>query len=195
MKKTYKILLIVAYLTLLDANDLKAFNKVLFKHFINFNPINQLDEKKPDSLNNLECLEITGKFDGTVKDLAGNYTAELILDNMVIASQTINVRRSFLFVLKRDLFYSIRVKKEGYISKTLSVSTKLTGKLDEKNSYVFSFETNLLSQDLYGNFDDDDVDFPVALISYNKSCDCFEHNKEYTASLINRMINNLFFGI
>ena len=142
-----------------------------------------------------ECLTITGNFDGTVKDLEGNYKAKLIRDNKVIEVQDLKVKKSFEFTLRKNMLYSIQVEKEGYIPKLLSISTKMSDKIEMDGLYKFNFETNLISQDLSGHFTDDDVDFPVALVSYGKKCDCFEYNKEYTAKLINRMFNNLLFGM
>src|SRR6201993_5427978 len=141
-----------------------------------------------------ECLTITGNFDGTVKDLEGNYKAKLIRDNKVIEVQDLKVKKSFEFTLKKNMLYAIKVEKEGYIPKLISISTTMSSKIMVESPYKFNFETNLLSQDLYGHFDDDDVDFPVALVSYGKKCDCFEYNRDYTAKLINRMYTNLLFG-
>jgi hypothetical protein len=140
------------------------------------------------------CLTITGNFDGTVKDLDGNYKAKLIRDNKVIEEQNLNVKKSFQFTLKKNMLYAVRVEKEGYIPKLISITTKLSDKIEVDSPYKFNFETNLISQELYGHFEDDDVDFPVALVSYGKKCDCFEYNREYTAKLINNMFNNLLFG-
>ena len=162
--------------------------------FGNPNGFGSLSAQIEDKSEMADILEVKGSFDGTVKDFMGVYSAQLILDNKVIAVQTSKVKKSFSFILKRDMLYTIKVEKEGCIPKLVSISTILADAIDERNSYEFSFETNLLSEDLRGNFDDDDVDFPTALISYNKDCDCFEHNKQYTASLIQRMINNVFFG-
>ncbi len=154
------------------------------------------DKKKENLSDTSECLEVKGKFDGSVKDFNGVYMAKLILDNKVIETQILNTRKSFLFTLQKNRLYAVRVEKAGYISKTVSISTYTSEKsMNEKNEYAFNFETNLISESLYACFDDDDVDFPVALVSYNKACDCFEHNKEYTAALVNRMINALIFGI
>jgi hypothetical protein len=140
------------------------------------------------------CLTITGNFDGTVKDLEGNYKAKLMRDNKVIEEQNLKVKKSFEFTLKKNLLYAIKVEKEGYIPKIISISTKMSDKIEMESPYKFNFETNLISQELYGHFDDDDVDFPVALVSYGKKCDCFEYNRDYTAKLINRMFTNLLFG-
>lgn len=150
--------------------------------------------KKTVKVDTSECLTITGNFDGTVKDLEGNYKAKLIKDNKVIEEQDLKVKKSFEFTLKKNMLYTIRIEKDGFIPKLLSISTKMPDKIEVDSPYKFNFETNLISQELYGHFNDDDVDFPVALISYGKKCDCFEYNQEYTAKLINRMYNNLLFG-
>jgi hypothetical protein len=153
------------------------------------------DKNKKAEADTVECLEIFGKFDNSVRDFTGFYNVELILENKVVATETLGIKKGFSFILLRDKHYTIKIKKEGFIPRLFSVSTKIGNGLDDKNTYVFSFETSLLSQDLYGHFEDDNVDFPFALISYNKTCDCFEHSKEYTASLIQRMINDIVFGI
>jgi hypothetical protein len=154
----------------------------------------QSDKKKPISSDTSECLTITGNFDGTVKDLEGNYKAKLMRDNKVIEEQDLKVKKSFEFTLKKNMLYAIKVEKEGYIPKLISISTTMSSKILVESPYKFNFETNLLSQELYGHFNDDDVDFPVALVSYGKKCDCFQYNQEYTAKLINRMYTNLLFG-
>ncbi|HXU25669.1 MAG TPA: hypothetical protein VN698_00450 [Bacteroidia bacterium] len=158
-------------------------------------PITLGDKNKKASADTLEeCLEIVGRFDDNAKEFTGFYNVKLILENTVVATQAMSVKKGFGFVLLKNKYYTIKIEKEGYIPRIFSISTKLTDKLDEKNSYIFSFETSLLSQDLYHLFNDDDMDFPFALINYNKTCDCFEHSKEYTASLIQRMINQLIYG-
>ncbi|HKC67825.1 MAG TPA: hypothetical protein VKG26_06310 [Bacteroidia bacterium] len=153
------------------------------------------DKNKKIVLDTTECLDIAGQFDCSVKEFTGFYNVKLILENTVVATQTLSIKKGFGFTLLRGNYYTIKIEKEGYIPRIFSVSTKIDNKLDERNVYVFSFETSLLSQDLSGSFEDDNLDFPFALISYNKTCDCFEHSKEYTASLIQRMINDIIYGI
>ena len=142
----------------------------------------------------MEMLIVTGNFDGTVKDWDGFYVAKLIKDNKVIEEQTLKVKKQFEFFLRKNMLYAVKVEKEGYISKLVSISTKMPDKIEIEEPYKFNFETNLLSQELSTHFDDDDLDFPVALVNYGKKCDCFEYNHEYTAKLINNMYNNLLFG-
>ncbi|MHB8260522.1 MAG: hypothetical protein ACYDEC_09655 [Bacteroidia bacterium] len=152
------------------------------------------DRKVVPTVDTAECLIITGSFDGTVKDFEGTYTAKLLRDNKVIDSQVLSIKKKFAFILDRDVLYAIKIEKEGYISKTISVSTFLPSKVEVGSPYRFHLKTNLLSVELSGHFNDDDVDFPVALVSYGNVCDCFEFNKAYTNSLIKRMVNNLLFG-
>jgi hypothetical protein len=153
------------------------------------------DKNKKVSIDTTDCLEIIGQFDCAVKDFTGFYNVKLILDNTVVATQTLSMKKGFGFVLAKNMYYTIKIERRGYIPRIFSVSTKVDGELDEKNTYVYSFETSLLREDLGGLFEDDNIDFPFALISYNKNCDCFEHSKEYTASLIQKMISNIIYGI
>lgn len=153
------------------------------------------DKNKKVAIDTVECLEITGQFDCAVKDFTGFYNVKLILDNTVVATQTLSMKKGFGFTLAKNMYYTVKIEKEGYIPRIFSISTKVDDKLDERNTYVYSFETSLLHEDLGGLFEDDNIDFPFALISYNKNCDCFEHSKEYTTSLIQRMIHNIIYGI
>lgn len=154
----------------------------------------QTDKKKSTVIDTSECLEFTGSFDGSVKDFDGTYNVKLYLDNKLITTQVLKVKKKFAVLLNKNSLYTIKVEKDGYIPKTVSINTTIPDKVEISDLFRFHFETNLLSNDLSIHFDDDDIDFPVALVSYGKRCDCFEFNKEYTASLINRMVSDVLFG-
>lgn len=151
-------------------------------------------KKKSTVIDTSECLEFTGSFDGTVKDFDGTYTVKLYLDNKLITTQVLKVKKKFAVLLNKNSLYTVKVEKDGYIPKTVSVNTTVPDKVEMTDLYRFHFETNLLSNDLSVHFEDDDIDFPVALVSYRKKCDCFEFNEEYTKSLINRMVSDIMFG-
>ncbi len=154
----------------------------------------QNNKKKTTIVDTSECMEFTGSFDGTVKDFDGTYSVKLYLDNKLITTQVLKVKKKFAVLLNKNSLYTVKVEKDGYIPKTVSVNTTVPDKIEMTDLYRFHFETNLLSNDLSVHFDDDDIDFPVALVSYGKKCDCFEFNKQYTESLIHRMVNDLMFG-
>ena len=134
----------------------------------------QVDKKKITVVDTSECLEFTGSFDGTVKDFEGTYIAKLYLDNKLITSQVLKVKKKFAFILNKNSLYTVMVEKEGYIPKVVSINTKIPKNIEVDDLYRFHFETNLLSNELAVHFDDDDIDFPVALLGYSKKEDQFE---------------------
>ena len=83
---------------------------------------------KAQVVDTAQCLEFVGKFDGTVKDLSGEYKAQLIKDNKVIKELTQTVTSSFRFIMKKNMAYTVKLVKQGYISKTVSVNTSLPKK-------------------------------------------------------------------
>jgi len=154
-------------------------------------------KKKPATSDyETDCLQVTGKFDETMKSLEGKYTVKVLRDNKTVEEQTLKVKQGFKFVLKKGVMYTVKIEKEGYIPRLLSVSTKLPEKfdLDSHDLFKFHFETNLIDEAFYHHFDDDDVDFPIALVAYSKRCDCFEYDKKYTQELMSRLIGKIMAG-
>jgi len=142
----------------------------------------------------VDCLIVTGKFDETMKGLQGKYAVKLLLDNRVVEEQNLKVSKGFKFTLKKNKEYTLKIEKEGYIHRMLSVSTKLSEKANLEDLFKFYFETNLIEESLYHHFDDDDIDFPIALVAYAKKCDCFEYNKKYTQEIMSRMMSQIMTG-
>jgi hypothetical protein len=141
-----------------------------------------------------DCLEVTGKFDESMKSLEGKYTAKILRDNKVVEEKTLKVKQGFKFILKRDVLYTLKIEKEGYIPRLLSISTKIPEKAELDDLFKFHFETNLIDEAFYTHFDDDDIDFPIALVAYSKRCDCFEYDKKYTQELMARLVGTLMMG-
>ena len=151
-------------------------------------------KKAPKNEYETDCLQITGKFDESMKSLEGNYSVKIMRDNKVVDEQTMKVSKQFKFILKKGVLYTVKIEKAGYIPRLLSVDTKIPEKSDVSELFKFHFETNLIDEAFYNHFDDDDIDFPIALVSYTKRCDCFEYNKKYTQELMSRLINKLMVG-
>ena len=156
--------------------------------------INAQSNKKNDGLDTSKCLVFEGSFDGSVADFTGEYTASLLRDNKTLDKQTQSVNKPFKFVLRRSLNYFIKLEKQGYIPKIISISTQMPKNVEYEELYKFKLQTNLVSVDLSSHFKDDDIDFPVALISYRKKCDCFDYNLEYTSKVMESMYKNILFG-
>ncbi len=141
-----------------------------------------------------DWIQVTSRFDESMKRFEGNYTVMLSKDNKVEETQVVKVKKPFKFILKKNLLYAIKIEKEGYIYKLISISTVIPPSIDVGDLFKFGYETNMIAQDLYHNFDDDDMDFPMALVSYDKKCDCFEYDKKYTAKLIERIVSKMLYG-
>jgi hypothetical protein len=165
---------------------------LLFSSVLSFS---QSDVKAKRALDTSNCLAFTGKLDGSMKSAEGEYTVKLIRDNKVIQTEKVGVKKSFKLTLKRNMFYTIKIEKEGFIPRLFSLSTTLPYTIEPGGDlYKFHFETNLISAELYHQFDDDDMDFPLALISYDKANDKFDYDKKYTEKIMTRIINRILFG-
>lgn len=140
------------------------------------------------------CLEVTGKFDDSMDHLEGKYVVKLLRDNKVVQEHELKVNKGFKLLLNRDAHYTIKVEKEGYIPRLLSIDTEIPEKASLDELFKFYFETNLIDDHFYHHFDADDVDFPIALVAYTKKCDCFKYDKKYTELLMSRIVSTLMAG-
>lgn len=172
-----------------------AFQTTLFLLFLglSFNSLAQ-DKKKPKDSDTAECLTFTGKLDNTMKSAEGTYTIKIILDNKVVEQQTLGIKKTFKVVMKKNMFYTLKIEKDGFVPRLFSISTDLPKSIADGEMYEFNFETNLISQELYYHFDDDDMDFPLALISYGSKCDCFEYNVKYTEKIMSAIMSRILNG-
>ncbi|MBI3521151.1 MAG: hypothetical protein HY062_17555 [Bacteroidetes bacterium] len=134
------------------------------------------------------CLEIKGKVLNVGNKSSDTYKAELIYYNNVINNETISATKSFKFDLKRDAIYSIRISKKGFITKLISIYTRIPE--DETNVYRLDFETELIEEHLSKKLDADALDFPITIIYYDEKADSFYYNEEYTNN-IKRCIYNV----
>jgi hypothetical protein len=87
---------------------------------------------------------------------------------------------SFSFNLLGNAYYSVEVSKPGYVTRLVSVSTFLPDDIlvIRGDKFTFMFEVELFKD--RKDVDDYYLDFPVALIHYNKDIDDFENNPNYT---------------
>lgn len=85
------------------------------------------------------------------------------------------------FTLKRDKHYTVQITKEGFVPRLVSISTHVPSSVPLKPIFRFEFEVEMLEQ-VKGQ-DNFFIDFPVALVAFNKSKDCFEHSKKYTSRI------------
>ncbi len=85
----------------------------------------------------------------------------------------------FLFNLLGNSYYTIDIVKPGYVKRSVGISTMLPQNVKVGSvKFTFDFEVDMLKEK--ENVDDYYMDFPVALIGYDKTKKSFQYNAKYT---------------
>lgn len=129
----------------------------------------------------LICLEIKGKITNLGSKSDDTYKVELIYYNTVAIAEKLNVNKSFKYELKKDAIYSIRISKPGYITKLISIYTRIPEKHDEL--YRLDFETELIEERKSKKLNSEALDFPITIIYYDEKANWFYFNEEYTSNI------------
>ncbi len=140
--------------------------------------------KSPDTTS---CLQFSGKILKIKTTASNEYTVALMNGNNVIETKIVKGNNSFKFNLKKNIWYTIRIEKEGYVTRTLSIDTKL--KDTEAGFYKFHFDTELIDADEAIGLNKKALSMPIAHISYDPKKHWFTHNPSYT-NLISKNIYN-----
>lgn len=133
------------------------------------------------SSDSLYCIEIDGQVLIPKDDSLKAYKIELLCHNTVVDSGIVVDNESFLLKVKKNSWYTIRIIKQGYFPLVVSIDTKLP----EHNSenHKFHFDTELIKESYVNIQDDDAVDFPIAIVSYDKSINTFSPIKQYSSNI------------
>lgn len=146
-------------------------------------------QKRADSLNlteiNEECLELSGLLTKDGKPQTGA-TIQLFLENKEIASLTIGKQSKFKFKLRKDSYYTLVIRKPGYVTRYIGVSTKIPPETPLDNLFRFHFEMELISERV--KLDPFYADFPVAIISYDSKIDGFQNDNRYSTRIKKYMV-------
>jgi hypothetical protein len=130
----------------------------------------------------LSCLLIEGRV-LDLEEKPGDCVVELIdANNEVVDSLILRDGKSkFGFVLQKNTYYAIRISKEGYISKLVSINTEIL--TEQEGIHRFNFQTRLMNNVLSKRLNQDVIDFPVAIIHFDYENNCFDYDKEYTTKI------------
>lgn len=132
----------------------------------------------------LVCLEVNGIALSNNIPLDG-VNVKLYMENeemeMIEITSVEHHDHSFSFKLQRDAYYTIEVSKEGYFTRTVSISTKLPKEVSSKPLFVFEFEVEMPKSKSVK--DDYYMDFPVALIDYDTKRKVFVSHGKYTTNI------------
>ncbi len=125
-------------------------------------------------------IEIDGKVLIPSDDDSKTYKIELLCHNTVVDSGMVVDSESFLLKVKKNSWYTIRIKKEGYLPMSVSINTKLPD--NNKEFHTFHFDTELIPGNRY-IMDTDAIDFPIAIVSFDKKSDAFVPVIEYSKNI------------
>lgn len=133
-----------------------------------------------------ECLIILGKISNSGSKMKlkkdKGYKVELICFNTLIETETKKSNKGFRLVLKKNAIYTIKISKEGFITKIISVNTTIEEK-EEAPLTRFFFETELIKEKMKTELDEEGLEFPIALISYDSLNGVFNMNEKYTQNI------------
>jgi hypothetical protein len=128
------------------------------------------------------CLEVLGiAVDGTNKPIDG-VIVRLFLENEELEwSEITSVsyhEHWFKFKLEANKNYTIEISKTGFVTRSVAISTAIPASVSLEQVFKYEFEIELLKEKK--GVDDFYLDFPVALISYDKKHEVFNYSTSYT---------------
>jgi hypothetical protein len=127
------------------------------------------------------CIEIDGKVLIPKNDDSKLYRIELLCHNDLVDSGVVVDDESFLLKVKKNSWYTIRIIKEGYFTQVVSIDTRLPEYVN--GQHKFHFDTELIVENYASIQDEDAIDFPIAIISFNPNKDRFVPVREYSKNI------------
>ena len=138
--------------------------------------------KKSETLKDSSyCIEIDGRVLIPRDDNSKLYKIELLCHNDLVDSGVVVDDESFLLKVKKNSWYTIRIVKEGYFTQVVSIDTRLPEY--DNNQHKFHFDTELIVENYTSIQDEDAIDFPIAIVSFNPKKDEFVPVKEYSKNI------------
>jgi hypothetical protein len=126
-------------------------------------------ENNPDT-----TLLIVGTFN-LKNNLVRDIHVKLYVDDRLVDSMIVEGNQAFGFYLKRNLVYSVDVFKDGFIKKTIGVSTKLPDDVKTKPFFTFPFQVPLDRSGYEDKLVKYASDYPTAVIYYNEEIGKFDY--------------------
>ncbi len=128
-------------------------------------------------------LEITGRITDGEKKLAG---CEVIVydGNEVVGTQVTDKNGRFGLGLGLQKEFAIVFQKEDFISKRMLVDTRAKIPVDLEHLVPMDLEMSMLPASKYDGADTDVLDFPFAIIKWNRQLLAFAQDQQYTAGMM-----------
>jgi hypothetical protein len=115
---------------------------------------------------------------------------ELFHENTLVESSEIKMNKAFERRLKKNVWYTIRITKEGYTPLLISFNTALDNGAEVLDN-LFEFETALIDNETARSMDKDQIEFPVGIVAYNKGNKKFEARDVYTTNYMTSLYKTI----
>jgi hypothetical protein len=134
------------------------------------------------------CMEISGKI---LKQAKNSGKAKIVLyhNNEPVDSLSLSGSKRFHFTLLKNEMYAIKIYKDGFLPRLISICTEMPLNKHGNHFYKFHFDTELIEASEYDSLNHDALDFPIALVSFNKKKKCFYYSEDYTIHIKKRIYN------
>jgi hypothetical protein len=109
-------------------------------------------------------------------------TVTLFMENNIQQIVQTNEDGSFQVALTPGKIYTVEVSRAGLITKRISIDTHME-RTRGNNVTVFDCYVNMVPEEQLEGVDTSDLDFPIALLSYDKKLKTFVHDPEYTSMM------------
>ena len=160
-------------------------NKILRNFLLTILTISFLTSKSQNIYNDsLICLEVNGIALSNKIPLDG-VNVKLYMENeemeLIEITSVEHHDHSFTLKLQKDSYYTIEISKPGYLTRLVSISTKLPKDVKIKPIFIFEFEVDMPKEQTVA--DDYYLDFPIALIDFDAKKGVFVSHGKYTAHI------------
>jgi hypothetical protein len=135
------------------------------------------------NIHDTTCLEISGAVVFHKYGFEGLCKVELVYNNTVVDSLWTDNKKPFVFRLKKNAYYGIRVSSAGNYDRIISVCTDLPPAVPGNLGFKFHFDTELVELTDKSVHDVHAMDLPIAIVSFNKKTGWFYYDENYTAHL------------
>lgn len=101
-----------------------------------------------------------------------------LYQNNKVVQMTKTKKSKFQFVLFSKMKYMIEIIKPGFITERIQISTEEKTQFGGK--YLYEFKVDLINAKKFKGVDVSDLDFPTAVIKYDKSKGEYSHDVAYS---------------
>ncbi len=131
------------------------------------------------------------QIEGTIvvenKEVKGNYTLEVLYFDSTLTSINVKNNMPVTFLLKKNSPYVLKISKKGFIPRYICINTNIKGTKAGNGSYSFYFETDFIKVEEAMRMDNEALELPIAMISYDSKIGNFDQNKGYSIFVRQRL--------